>query len=393
MNRLDLNPPPAYQRLRLQSWRYPWLTGTPAAENQHRWLFRNQRNGVLLGGHLSAGGPTATGTSGGPMCCSARLRSTRSLTTRRSSTCRGTTTGPVYRILRSAARPTSRSARMTEWDPRFLPPSMAGGVTGVSVFSKLTAPRAGVIDSNGEAAHLGGAGCGLGDLCRFASGNPAPLTGVSSAAATGADLFSLDDPVGQPQLRVDVNARRTISGIARQERRGLRRRKSATLPMMEWPSAGRDVLRCGQVNTPSSTAGSRPPVPVLYGTGASGSAVSGDDRPGGRSVHIDCPHWKHELHDRRAVHGARADSVTTRRTKCCAPPGWRRGLLLRSAAGLHRVGMHDLHHVSMGLSRTTTRSSRTTTAARPTTRSFAEALPARPVCTGFGALTPTSDAA
>ncbi len=38
------------------------------------------------------------------------------------------------------------SGALTEWDPRNLPPSMGGG----TVFSKLTLPRAGVIDGNGE---------------------------------------------------------------------------------------------------------------------------------------------------------------------------------------------------------------------------------------------------
>ncbi len=80
----------------------------------------------------------------------------------------------------------------TEWDPRSLPPAMGGG----SVFSKLTVPNTGVIDANGEVRSWA-----------------APVTGSvayaglpsSTAAPTGADLFTStiawDNPNCQPLVQ------------------------------------------------------------------------------------------------------------------------------------------------------------------------------------------------
>ncbi len=71
---------------------------------------------------------------------------------------------------------------------------------GGTVFSKLTPPNGGVIDSNGElrtwAAVTGSVTYG-----GLPSGNPLPLTGLTSAAGTGADLFSSTIQCGKPQLR------------------------------------------------------------------------------------------------------------------------------------------------------------------------------------------------
>ena len=66
---------------------------------------------------------------------------------------------------------------LTEWDPRNLPPSMGGG----TVFSKLTVPRSGVIDANGEVRSW-----------TLPSAGSVTYGGLpsSTAAPTGSDLFS-----------------------------------------------------------------------------------------------------------------------------------------------------------------------------------------------------------
>ena len=100
------------------------------------------------------------------------------------------TTGFAFPFLPLAAAATSPRGALTEWDPRRLPPSMGGG----TVFSKLTLPRAGVIDGNGETALLGGARRRLGLVYRY-TGQSRPCAGVEL------DLFTSTDRVRQPELR------------------------------------------------------------------------------------------------------------------------------------------------------------------------------------------------
>ena len=86
------------------------------------------------------------------------------------------------------------SGALTEWDPRNLPPSMAGGVTGVPVFSKLAIPRAGVIDGNGESRSWAAAGRRLGHVYRH-TGHAIPRCW----RRTG--LVHVDHTVRKPELR------------------------------------------------------------------------------------------------------------------------------------------------------------------------------------------------
>ena len=76
---------------------------------------------------------------------------------------------------------------LTEWDPRRLPASMGGG----TVFSKLTAPRAGVIDGNGETRSWAGAFPGS-VTYNGIPGNPA-LAGVELDLFTSTIQFDNPD--------------------------------------------------------------------------------------------------------------------------------------------------------------------------------------------------------
>ena len=128
------------------SWRYPWLTGNSPAEDQHRRLFRNQRNGVLLGRPASRRVDDGYWNFGMGRCAV------------RSPAFNPLAYNPAIQYLpwnnngvrlpNSSIGGTTNVAvgAKTEWDPRNLPPSMGGG----SVFSKLTTPSDGVIDTNGE---------------------------------------------------------------------------------------------------------------------------------------------------------------------------------------------------------------------------------------------------
>ncbi len=69
----------------------------------------------------------------------------------------------------------------TEWDPRNLPPAMAGGMSGVSVFSKLSLPNTGVIDTDGEVRSWASPVAGSVAYAGLPS---------STGAPTGADLFT-----------------------------------------------------------------------------------------------------------------------------------------------------------------------------------------------------------
>ena len=111
MNRLDLNPSPAYTAPAAVV-EIPMGHRCPAAENQHGRLFRLSGMAYYFGGQPIGGWTDGYWNFGWADVLPARLRSTRSLTTPRFSICRGTTTGFVSRILRLAGRATSQSARM-----------------------------------------------------------------------------------------------------------------------------------------------------------------------------------------------------------------------------------------------------------------------------------------
>jgi hypothetical protein len=160
---------------------------------------------------------------------------------------------------------------LTEWDPRNLPPSMGGG----TVFSKLALPRAGVIDGNGEtrswAAPVAGSVAYTG------------IPGMPVLAGVELDLFNSTIVFDNPNCGGTAQDPTTYA----------------------WYCPGPRMLRRpGQ--HPDVYAGGWPQVSILHGSAAAGAAVSGDDRSGGRSVHVDCRHRGDQLDDRRAVHGADA---------------------------------------------------------------------------------------
>ena len=185
MNRLDLNPTPAYAAP-TASWRYPWLTGTPLLKINTVGYFGISGMAYYFGGQ-PVGGWTDGYWNFGWADVLARSPAFNPLAYNPAIQYLPWNNNGVRFPNSSIGGTTNVSVgAKTEWDPRNLPPAMGGG----SVFSKLTAPNDGVIDSNGEVRSWAAPVPGSVTYGGLPAGNPAPLTGLTSVAATGADLFS-----------------------------------------------------------------------------------------------------------------------------------------------------------------------------------------------------------
>ena len=362
MNRLDLNPPPAYANSNRQSSGDPLATN-PDPQAQYGRLLRYQRHALVQGRQSLR--TTTTGNSAMRTRLRGRPRSIRLRITRRFSIYRGTTTEFVFPFLPSAAPPTSPVGALTEWDPRNLPPSMGGG----TVFSKLALPRAGVIDGNGETRSWAAPVAG--------SVSYTGIPGHASLAGRRIGFIQLDDSVRQPQLRRNCagpNDLRLV--LPRRNSVGLTARSVRLRAMMEWPLRRAANVASRQVNTPTFTpaVGHRlqyfttplppgPPYPAMTGPLAKcARRLSPPEPPARRPVRrARCPR----------------SSATTRRTKWCAAR-WEPRRVASTVNTIRRPCTPRRYARPTprinGTARTTTRSSRTTTAVRPRPRSSAEAL-------------------
>src|SRR5687767_1628024 len=177
MNRLDLNPTPAFAAP-TASWRYPWATGNPLLKLNTVGYF-----GISGMAYYFGGQPTGGWTDGYWNFGWADVLT-------RSVAFNPLAYNPAIQYLpwnnngvrlpNASIGGTSNvaSGALTEWDQRNLPPAMLGG----TVYSKLTAPNQGVIDSNGEVRSWAAPVAGSVAYAGLPGGNAGPVT---AAAPTG----------------------------------------------------------------------------------------------------------------------------------------------------------------------------------------------------------------
>ena len=185
MNRLDLNPPPAFANPVNSLGRTPAATGNPALKLNTVGYFG------ISGVRWSSAQPAVPAWfAPGSAAYDNRWTFLRSEVLVRSPAFNPLAYNPATQYLpwnnNGVRMPNSSiggntnvaSGALTEWDPRNLPPSMGGG----SVFSKLALPKDGVIDPNGEVRSWAAPVAGS-----------VAYAGLPSGAAvnpSGADLFS-----------------------------------------------------------------------------------------------------------------------------------------------------------------------------------------------------------